>query len=174
MQTQNRDRLCFVRRITESDPQVGTNGSRAGVWLAFAAFDFVAFLRGAFVNRCSCRFISTRLPRKVTPSICRRKRCSNPDSPGHLIAPPAPTMRCQGRPSDCRRTRATSRDAPDTLPPAPPIRSWPPCRKAPAGSPAESVVHHRARRHFCLYPVRQFLRRLLMRSQSDTTFHARD
>ncbi len=57
-------------------------------------------LRGFFSNLCSCRRISTRRPRKATPSACRRSRCSTAESPRSLISPPAPTIRCHGSPKE--------------------------------------------------------------------------
>jgi len=47
-------------------------------------------------KRCWCSAMSTRLPRKRTPSNSRRVRCSRPASYLSLISPPAPTTRCQG------------------------------------------------------------------------------
>jgi hypothetical protein len=55
--------------------------------------------RLAGANRCSNAFMSTRLPRKRTPSASSRKRCSMPNSPRSEIRPPKPSTRCQGRPS---------------------------------------------------------------------------
>jgi hypothetical protein len=62
------------------------------------------------LNGCSYLSMSTRRPRNRTPSICRRRRCSAAPSPGSLISPPRPTMRCHGKvgPST-RSSRATAR-----------------------------------------------------------------
>src|SRR6202140_5096373 len=65
-----------------------------------------------FRNRNSCRFISTRAPRNVTPSIRRRNLCSAAFSPHNLIAPPEPTTRCHGNPGTCCRMRTPCRAAP--------------------------------------------------------------
>src|ERR1035437_1190672 len=48
-------------------------------------------------NRCRCSTMSTRLPRKRTPSISNRMRCSRPASNFSLISPPTPTTRCHGK-----------------------------------------------------------------------------
>ena len=42
------------------------------------------------------RSIRTRLPRKATPSMLRRRRCSRASSPVKAMRPPAATTRCQG------------------------------------------------------------------------------
>ena len=65
-------------------------------------------------NLNSCAFISTRRPRKRTPSACKRNRCSMAESPRNLISPPEPSTRCQGNPNDPRSTRATCRASPGT------------------------------------------------------------
>ncbi len=65
-----------------------------------------------FRNRNSCFFISTRAPRKVTPSMRKRNLCSAAFSPHSLIAPPEPTTRCQGNPGTSRKMRTTWRAAP--------------------------------------------------------------
>src|SRR5271157_4871046 len=69
---------------------------------------------GTFVlthpKRCSNAFMSTRRPRKRTPSDSNRKRCSSPSSPRNEIRPPEPNTRCHGSPSTCFSTRATCRE----------------------------------------------------------------
>ncbi len=59
---------------------------------------------------CSKVFMSTRRPRKRTPSDSSRKRCSSPSSPRNEIRPPEPNTRCHGSPSTCFSTRATCRE----------------------------------------------------------------
>ena len=73
-------------------------------------------------NFHSCAFISTRRPRKRTPSASSRSRCSIAESPVSLIAPPAPSTRCQGSPNPRRRVAATCRAAPGN----PAARATPP------------------------------------------------
>ena len=67
------------------------------------------FTRG---NLNSCCFISTRRPRKATPSACRRSRCSIAESPRSLISPPAPSTLCQGRSKERRSAPTTCLAAP--------------------------------------------------------------
>jgi hypothetical protein len=57
-------------------------------------------------------FISTRRPRKRTPSASRRKRCSIAESPLNLISPPAPSTRCHGNPNPRLKIAATCLAAP--------------------------------------------------------------
>ena len=63
-------------------------------------------------NLYSHCFMSTRRPRKRTPSASNRSRCSTAGSPRSLISPPAPRTRCQGNPNPRRKTAATCRAAP--------------------------------------------------------------
>jgi hypothetical protein len=65
--------------------------------------------REAERNLYSWWSISTRRPRKITPSDCRRKRCSKPELPPSLISPLAPRTRCHGRSRAVRNTAATCR-----------------------------------------------------------------
>jgi hypothetical protein len=65
-----------------------------------------------FRNWYACFSIQTRLPRNATPSVSSRRRCSNPDSPGKRIFPPAPNTRCHGNPRAARRAQTTCRAQP--------------------------------------------------------------
>jgi hypothetical protein len=53
--------------------------------------------------------MSTRRPRKWTPSASRRKRCSKAECPRSLISPPEPRTRCQGTPTAPRSAAAVCR-----------------------------------------------------------------
>jgi hypothetical protein len=58
------------------------------------------------------RSTRTRPPRKVTPSILSRRRCSWPSSPVKAIRPPAATTRCQGSPVPAYNALTVKRAAP--------------------------------------------------------------
>ena len=82
----------------------------------------VAFRECSFAHRSRCprralgtqpwSSIRTRPPRKVTPSMLSRRRCSWPSSPIRAIRPPAATTRCQGRPAPPYNALTVRRAAP--------------------------------------------------------------
>src|SRR5258707_3486017 len=60
------------------------------------------FRRPTRPNLNSHCFISTRRPRKRTPSASSRSLCSIAESPRSLISPPEPRTRCHGKPKPRR------------------------------------------------------------------------